>query len=578
MPEIPSQLYYPSARVVLIVRFEEGKDTPATTKQAPKKPTRLLKGVKDERAPLVATTTTDDAGREIYVLEASTPPKAAVGEQAGSTSTDKRSFALPGIIPRSADWIQNGVRTADELKLSIRWVDMPFDPRTMRACAVKFYLGTIDPSTFGEGMQSPQGAAPPNGGFPPTMVPSTYQDSAGKTRSNLRFEGWVDKWSMSWGDGEALVDLECRDNTQLVIDTKAPPALAIDIKIPLDKAIAQYLSHFPAMQGMRVVYKARDPKAKAPILKDVLANTAFNPKNGGPPVSGGGGGDDDLSVWDYITDLVGSIGHIVFIDGREIVLTTPTTVILGQDNSFHRPTDSYQGRNLGADGNYPVRAFIYGRNVKDLKVAREYSNKEPQNIEVRCYSPKRKKTLVARYPEKADRLIKALPGDGTSDAKWKVIKVQGIQDQETLKKIAEERFNLQGRNEIEVSVTTKNLASFGGGNADPDLLDMKSGDTFQLLINRETSHSATQTQYEKALSGKAPAANTLVEMGYQKDLAEAYAKAYGGESFQSFFKMKEMSTSWSIEEGVSFDIKGVNFVEARISKERAKVLTSETGT
>ena len=35
----------------------------------------------------------------------------------------------------------NGVRTADKLELVLRWRDFPFDPRTVRACAVDFYLG-----------------------------------------------------------------------------------------------------------------------------------------------------------------------------------------------------------------------------------------------------------------------------------------------------------------------------------------------------------------------------------------------------------------------------------------------------
>lgn len=555
--DYPEQSYYPSWKVRLVIRFDEF-DQGVLKGKVPPVPTKNLKGIKQDRAPLDAVPDPDFPGRFILkprVTKAQNDDKAS---PIAETSSDGLTHVISAVIPRRFDWKQNGFRTADELKLTLRWIDFPIDPRVVRACAVQFFLGTLTPTAYAEGMR---GATRGEGGAREglNVVPDTYVDAAGNKRSNLRFIGWVDNFKMTWNEDEPFVELECRDNTQMLLNQLAPVQLVLGMQDPIDKAIATYLSNFPQFAGLSVEYRG-EPGTPAPKLEGVLAGTAFRPKLG-PQPSGTGG--SDLVVWDYLTDVVGSIGHVIRIDGNDVIIQRAATLLHGQASP--RGDDPYKGRTLSS-GDFPSRAFVYGRNLLEMTVARDLSNKETKNVEVRCWSPRRKQLLVARFPSKDSRIATSTPGDAKADNKWTIVRVRGIEDPEVLQQIAEDYFHGRNRNEIEVTLKTMNFASFGGGNEDPDLLDLKPGDAVEVLVDR--ANDATNADVEKDVTNAG--AKGLVDLGYSRDFAAAYAKAYANAGFQRLYRVKEMSVSGDTEEGVNFEIRTANFVQVRADKPPAK--------
>ncbi len=568
MPEeYPNQTYYPAAKVRLMVRFDEFADkTALITAKSPKLPPQLLRGQKGFRAPLEVKSDPDSpAGvNRLVLLPKQGNSTNTVSPQKQDKSGDGLTQIVGGIIPKSATLSRNGIRTADSLSLTIRFLDLPIDPRTVRSCAVQFYLGTLTEQEYARGAQGQTrgdvfGANTPNASVPLNVVPDEYIDDNQQSRTNLRFEGFVDKWEVDWPDnGSPVVMLECRDNTTLLIDQNAPPRLAVNAKKPIDVAIAEYMANFPRFSGLSVEY--RPGGVEIPKIGDTLAKTAFRPNAGPPP-------DGESAVWDYFTDVVGAIGHTIRLEGTLVIIQrVKTQVSSGFVNQ--RADDPYVPRKLQSGRSLNIRHFIYGRNVLSMKIARNYTVNALQNVEVRAYSPKRKKVLVARFPKVGDRVFNTVvrPGD-IADQKWLVVRVGSmVEDEKALRLIAQNVYESINRSEMTVNVKTRNMSSFGGGNLDPDILDIQATDPIELLVSRDDERFSSTTTIESLMLVRDRAEQYLRAIGYDGEFAKAYALAYSNIGMQTTFRVKAANISWDIDSGVEIDILAVNYLEVRGEK------------
>lgn len=560
-PEQPEQSYYPLAKARLIVRFEEF-GSPVVKGDAPRKLVQTLRGTKSSRNALEVRQDPDaPAGTKRLVLS----PKSGSADspQQEDKSADGLSWSIGGVVPKQASWKENGIRSANELKLVLKFVDAPFDPRAIRTCAVELYVGTIKASDYEAAMQGDEHSAADRtpGAAGAFLLPDGWVDATGRPRSNLRFQGWVDEWEVDWDeDNEPIATLTCRDNTKVLIDQDAPPRLVLAANKPIDEAIATYLSNFPQFAGMAVEY--RPAGEQVPSLDGALSKTSYKPKLGPAPTKAGGS-PNKMSVWDYLTDACGALGHVVMVEGTVVVIQRARSML--SSTVSQRPEDPFTTRTLPSGLQMERRHFIYGRNVLGYKVARRYAKTAPTNVEVRSYIAKRKKVLVVRFPASAI-VTSANPGDGHSEQKYLVWRVSGIEDEKTMRVIAQSIYETVGRNELAVTLKTRNLASFGGGNEDPDIFDMKPGDAFEILVNRDADYS-TLTGIEQEMLVADGARRFLEAAGYSADLANAYAAAYANAGFQSTFRLREYSGEWSIDDGVSFTIGGVNYVEVRMDQE-----------
>lgn len=545
----PPQIYYPSARVRLSVRFEEFEATDTPT--PPTKPPQLRAGKGEPQLDIVVK-------NGILLLQ-----PFGGGDDIGpgavqTTSKDARTFDIDGIVPNQASLSRNGVRTADTLELTIPFSNLPFDPQVMRAIGVEFYLGTVTEEDYQRGINGELGA----NGFPRNMIPDTYTDARGRMRSNMRFQGWVDEWENSFdADGEPVVNLQCTDYTRVLIDQLAPPKLVIGADVQLSQAIAEYLANFPQFRGVGVQYLPVG--AEQPMLKDVFAKGAFGKLTLGPSPQG----NDKLNAWDYVTDVTRATGHICHVentvldDGSNvptIVIQRPRTLVAGKFSG--REDDPFTGRILPSGRELLARTFVYGKNVTAFGVSRKFAKLAPTAIEVRCFSSKVKKTLVARFPIEKDKRDKKLaPGD-QAEQKWDVVTVDGIDDEATLRAIAQGVYESQGRGELVGTISTKNMASFGGGNPDPDILDIQAGDQIELEMHKDLDAPNTVVSIQDAQGARA--AEFLIQKGFSKEIADAYGKAKANIFFPTSYRVREMGIDWDVSEGVSIDIEATNYASA----------------
>lgn len=560
----PTQSYHPRATLRLIVRLDEFGADSRLQKLAPTATTKNLNGVLVNRSPLQAQLDSSaPAGVTRYVLALPGQVAATGGPQDQTQSQDQYTFDVT-VIPKTASWQQNGVQQANTLHAAIKYIDCPLDPRLIRACGVELYLGCV---TEDQAAEANSGESPP--GAP--VLPTSFVGPRGESRTNLRFQGFVTTWEVDWGESEPVISLECQDNSTLLHNQEMPPRLVLSMTDPLDKAVADFLANFVQLAGLTVEYLPSTDTP--PTLGPVLSGTAYRPNLGPPASKGGGAAQSKQSAWDYLTDVCGSVAHTIRMDGTTLIIQRARALLTSTVTP--RADDPYKPRTID-NATYPFRTLLYGRNVKTLKVRRSYGKKAVANTECRSYSTERKTVLVGRFPAQqsvtnpgeSDRQVYALPGNTTPDQKWAVYNVPGIKDQATLQKIAQGIYEQVGRQELGVEIKTQNLGSFGGSNLDPDVLDMKVGDTFELLVNRDTAAVNDLTRIETALTAQAQNAALMLSLGFSQAFADAYAQAYVNAGFTTTYRLKTMKVDWSADDGggVTMEINGTNYIEVRADK------------
>ena len=533
--------YYPGAHAIFAVRFEEfgSDDTPET----PEIPGHMRNAANSPSLPV----TEGPDGSFVLDAEASLP--------------DNTHF-IKGVIPHSATLCLNGIREADTLSLEFKYADLPIDPRVVRACGVSFYLGCFREEEFRAGLRGlPQKEGKRAGdALPLLVVPTDYVDSNGQQRTNLRFDGWVDEWSVEFGESEEpMVRMECTDNTRLLIEQIAPQSEQLSAAQPIDRAIANYLALFPQFKGLSVQY--RPTGSDVPSLDKIVNNTVKVKKNGTPSSKG-----SKLSVWDYLTDNVVSLGHIVRVEGTTIIIQRPRTLY----GDFEvRTGDPFTKASRQLPDGTPIkrRLYVYGSNISELDFKRVYPN-APANIECRCYLPKLKKTLVKRWPEDKKARQKNLRPGKSADEKWSVFVVQGIEDEATLLETARNIYETVGRNELEMTFLTKDLGSFGGENLDPDALDALPGDPIDVEIARPPIELVPGTPPEMLNDPGFQAEAFVTQLGFE----EKFAKAYGAakRSVLNTFRVKALTMDWNISEGVQLRFECINYIESRAEKDKSQ--------
>lgn len=560
MRDQPAPDYFPSARVRLILRFEDWGATDAP--KGPAKPPQLRTGKKDE-APLTPQRTD---GGFVLVPKGSGGVQSPGGPQGQLNAADDRTHVVEGIKPISCEVQRNGLREANTATVVLALADFPFDPRAIRSCAVEVYIGTVSPTEFQLGVEGTTHEDHNAGSGDPSSlsaVADTYLDPYGVQRSNKRFSGWVDEDGVEFSDGEQpLVHLECVDNTKLLADQDAPPKLTLSATLPIDEAVATYLANFPQCEGLEV--ELRPANADKPTLKAALAKSSFKPDLG-PSASGSG----KQSVLDYLSDCAMALGLMLWVEDAKVVLQRPRTLYA---TGAVRPNDPFTGRRLPSGRVLERRTLVWGLNLESLAFTKRFGRTAGCAVECRSYSGRQKRTLVARHPGKGDRQASTTPG-GATDEKWKVHEVAGIDSEEALRAIAQAIYEASARHEMGVRFKTPALGSLGGGNEDPDLLDVETGDAIDVETTRgsysegDDAVDPGQAGDIASGSGSENARAYIVSLGYSEKLADAYVKAVRASAFPTTFRVKSWVISYNEDGSIQVGGELINYVEVRADKD-----------
>lgn len=451
-------VWYPSCKVRLLVRFEDFLPTPSL-------PAPLIPG----------------------------EPEAF-----GGSTFDALKF---DIVPYDCSVTLNSYREADQASVTIPFKSLPFDPRILRAVGIQIFMGTIDPQAYADGMGALAGQAVQ------TLVPDSV-DPTSPSAANEVFRGFVDAVEVNQ-DGDDTVTLECRDQTAIFLDAEVqqqaiaglPRDLPLDLvisQILIGEATAQTLPQPPplkwtAAQRQTVRGKRRqltaalasvgaklaklnaaaaatqDPATIADITAKIVELTArqteltslqtaanisettqeaipllaqrfglpgargtlvvnetrFNPmptlaelkgvkyfdSKGTAKKSPTAGARQRINYWDLITDLCVASGFICYvrrptealpggiIPPAELVITEPRTYYAEPPPLTISSAPNILAVQRAAEAQLNLREFAYGYNVNSLVVERNLTGKNaPQHIQVNARIAESGELVSARFP------------------------------------------------------------------------------------------------------------------------------------------------------------------------------------
>jgi len=524
--------WYPSLVMTLRLRFDEaflstpgvlpaGVEVDARTFAAPGSPAGKVTGpvVAGAQLPGIKLQPGEAA---LYGKAPRTQLKSFINQDPAflSGSADDLTI-LHARIPLSLGWEEPNYRQAGTFKASIAWRDLPIDPQLVRACGVDIHLDTVSPDDFARGMR---GLDATGGSRDSILTP---------TDDNLRMTGLVDEWETNHSANGDVVEISGRDVRCIFIDTPIRPAMLaqIDPSKPIDNVVTQVLAKHPF--GSRFTVDAGSPQQwpggtipapgpvnGIPLVRKTAASKGTQARSSPP------GDVHAMSFWDLITSYCTLVGALPWIS------TTITPDNKGRFATIHlQPARSIFDRmsQQGTDPSYPppfknqaprtvltgtgtpktinYRWMIYGRNLDTIKFRRRFSGHAPKIVECVSWNPSGKargagNLLIGRFPNIPNPLVQDNPANepaGPADALFPDqvaatmvarpspsgntaqndvlrVSVPGITDVGRLRAIAFDIFTEIAHGELAGTCETKDLASLGGDNSDPDLLSIRVGD------------------------------------------------------------------------------------------------------
>lgn len=478
--------------------------------------------------------------------------------------------------------------------------EFPVDPRVIAAATAEIYIGTVSPDDFSTGMQRPE-----RSGLRRSIL-RTRNDDGTTNDANLVMVGVVDSWRVEHSDSGSEVHLEGRDMRGLLLDSplvssrdlfeyerprvqrrrkRSSILERLNTELNIWDLVTQIirehegLNNLPASERIRVrAFKEEWPNET--ILSPGKASHVPRHRRGASGQQGqASSAGSNMNFWDLITRYCTLVGAIPTFVGRELhIRYAPTLYSMISGRNERVPFSGGLAR-YDENGIWTVRKMVYGRDIDSMKISRKYTgNAKPKTVRVVSVSQStggrgRDQMLESVWPPRTlrearregvtgtNRVVRDFVG-GQESSEIATFSYYGIQDQEQLNTIARALYEQIGRNEISGEVSTAALTSFGGSNADPDLLRLRVGDPVQLLVDASrltaaapitsTLNRTLQLPFAEAveqLTATAPFTDT--------NLARAIVASANGNimGVLSYFRVAGAEYDWSNETvSVKFDI------------------------
>ena len=505
-----------------------------------------------------------------------------------STGSALNASFVSGRVPKSATISLPGHRPAGTFSLTFDYSDLPIDPRTVKGAAVDIFLGTVTATNFAAGM----------GDSPDTREEtSVLRPNAVGSAASLIMTAMVDEWEVEHGEDGSTVTISGRDMRGVLIDAPiaTDPQHAHDIldHLPMTGTIVEVIDALvkacPLFIGLTLEVVATDwPKTSLGLPgplpspgKDSVAQHTKGAKGKNKGKATAACSHDKLTFWDLITKWCFLCGAIPYFVGTTLHIS-PARGLYAQKRARIQGllSTSFAGgkpRIIDQETGSVVapmylRKLIYGRDISSLSYKRKYAGwARPKNVIVTSTdlskSAKGAAVIQGIYPPADKKVVTRVSANGKSEeAESLYIPVAGVHDVAQLQVIAEAVYHEIGSGESGGSCETVNLASFGGDNADPDLLKLRPGDAVELGVDTRSlkEKNPLVSPYVDSLRiGFEEQIKILTSKLKDVNLARVVAATSHGKisSLQNFFRVSEVHFNWS-EEGLKISFEYHNFIEA----------------
>lgn len=492
-------------------------------------------------------------------------------------------------IPKKCSVELPGLRTAGTYNLTFDFKELPIDPRTIRSAVCDIYFGTVSADDFSTGIGTDRFSVSAMRRSVLQTVRNGHQD-----RERATIIGPVDTWKIDYSTGNAEVHLTGRDLRGLLLDsplvspndTRTSHVLnRIDTNKNIKEIVEALLLEHNRLRDMRVMCFPDDwPNRVIPSPMGTL-HVGRHRRGARGTGSSSSSGHSNMNYWDVITQYCTLVGAIPTVFGTKIYIR-PARNLLSQLQAGATPeidTPFEGGIRREVDGEiFGHRKLIYGRDINSMHIERKYNGNNKPKI-VRCISvvenrerPRtrgarrdrqtRGRVLEAVWPPRTAREAR-LEGAKTTQVNVSGaegheeilnIPVPGITDYQRLLDIAQSFYVQIGQTEMEGNFETKNVTSFGGSNADPDMLKLKPGDPVELLVDGSN------------LFGNSPIVSALNEFAglpleeaverlrpyiADADLCRVIVSTYRGNimAVLRYFRVSNVKYDWDVATGVTIN-------------------------
>lgn len=512
---------------------------------------------------------------------------------------DNRTLDLD-LMPDECNINRSNLKDCTTVDIKMKWRDVPIDPRVVRSALLIATIGAVSADDWSAGMQGQRRAS--DGSLLSVINRTPGQEL--QFTSSSRFVGFADEWTAEFTDDGDTITITGRDVSSLMRDQQLEVEHGINLELPIADGVRELLNRFTMTRGMEVVFGlprdpndplnqiSEEPLGPVPALSSEkngpIPPSNARTKNGKPrrPVRLKKG-DESESLWDHITKVLQKLALVPVMRGFTLYLLEPRTL-------FADPSRR--------------RKMVWGKNLKTLSFSRRLGGVKCETIEMRSPNPVLGRTLWARYPVFAGQPASGLLGQGGSPQPTKtrqvvvgptgaveetilVQYVRGVTDLKQLENIAHNVFEEIGRQEIEGSISTDEVDSFGSL-VEADLLDLQPGDPMEILVAKpnklEQSNSDTgiasinpfahepaassissELQRLSALS-IAERKEYLKGLGFSDAAAQRLAEIQEQARLTSIFRIGHVNLKFTSEDGIEIDADFHNYIYVREDPEAEK--------
>jgi hypothetical protein len=147
------------------------------------------------------------------------------------------------------------------------------------------------------------------------------------------------------------------------------------------------------------------------------------------------------------------------------------------------------------------------------------------------------------------------------------VQVFGARSRDELARVAPQVFREKGLGEVTCRFETRDMASLGGDNSDPDLLELRAGSVVEVQVARIEPGGTVGTRQAFQGMGEPDLVRLLVERHeMDRKAAGALARALTGGASAALrtWYVREVEHAWDAETGYSCRVEAVNSPQVRV--------------
>ena len=519
-------------------------------------------------------------------------------------------------IPLSGDVKLPGYREYGEFSFEFDYAHLPIDPRIVAGCVVEIFIDVVEASAFAQGMRGNKSGAAL------TSIITPIRRHSDRSRINQRMVGFMDKWEVKHGADGSTATISGRDIRGFLSDKPIGGNIKhagdwmlkdLNLNQPIHLVVQDLLKlEQDSVLNLIDVYTIPSewendavPSPNSPDLIPVYRQTLSAIKANREKKKQGAESKDPKAIvpaqptdidsvryWDLISQLCFFVGATPIVQGTSIYIR-PTKSLYAKLNSKVNPVDLLHpfasgemrhgdvGSMRSLRSPLSIRKLVYGRDVEEASFFRNYAGwGRPKYVRVVSYDPdstrvdpitgRIERTLSVSYPDlESGWLSRKDKDDPLTESEVVTITFNESKDPAVLKAVARGAYESLGRGQIGGTVKTRNMASFGGDNTDPDLLRLYPGDAVSLDIDiRALNQNAPlvgfvvdswRKPFEEAV---ADVARSTGDPGLARAIVASMRGAVN--ALPNLFRVANVKFSWSSDDksgGISVEFDYQNFIE-----------------